>query len=320
MTVFVLLGPTAVGKTALSLQMAEMLGVPIFNCDSRQIYREIPVCTAAPTAEEQARVQHFFVGTHSLEDAYSAAQYETDVMRLFASCPGDYLLSGGSMMYIDAVTKGIDDMPQADPAIRERLRRQYEAEGLQPLLLQLQQLDPAYFASVDRQNPQRVIHGLEMCLTTGQPFSTFHTGRSKERPFNIVKIGLRRDREELYHRIDLRVEQMFQQGIVDEARRVYQRYQSSVDEQFASVVRNPGPTQKQPIPNLIPPALNTVGLKELLLFFTGVYSLDRAKERISHNSKVYSKKQMTWFQRDQEIHWFHPNDVDKILQFVRKFR
>ncbi len=316
MTVFVLLGPTAVGKTALSLQMAEMLGVSIINCDSRQIYREIPVCTAAPTAEEQARVQHFFVGTHSLEDAYSAAQYETDVMRLFASCPGDYLLSGGSMMYIDAVTKGIDDMPQADPAIRERLRRQYEAEGLQPLLLQLEQLDPAYFASVDRQNPQRVIHGLEMCLTTGQPFSTFHTGRSKERPFNIVKIGLRRDREELYRRIDLRVEQMFEQGILEEARRVYKRYQSTVDDQFASVVRNPGPTQKQLIPNLIPPALNTVGLKELLLFFTGVYSLDRAKERISHNSKVYSKKQMTWFQRDLEIHWFHPDESDKILQLV----
>ena len=316
MTVFVLLGPTAVGKTALSLQMAEMLGVPIINCDSRQIYREIPVCTAAPTADEQARVQHYFVGTHGLEDAYSAAQYETDVMRLFASCPGDYLLSGGSMMYIDAVTKGIDDMPQADSAIRERLRRQYEAEGLQPLLLQLEQFDPAYFASVDRQNPQRVIHGLEMCLTTGQPFSTFHTGRSKERPFNIVKIGLRRDREELYRRIDLRVEQMFEQGIVEEARRVYRRYQSSVDEQFASVVRNPGPTQKQPIPNLIPPALNTVGLKELLLYFTGVYSLDRAKERISHNSKVYSKKQMTWFQRDQEIHWFHPDESDKILQLV----
>jgi tRNA dimethylallyltransferase len=316
MTVFVLLGPTAVGKTALSLQMAEMLGVPIINCDSRQIYREIPVCTAAPTAEEQARVQHFFVGTHSLEDAYSAAQYETDVMRLFASCPRDYLLSGGSMMYIDAVTKGIDDMPQADPAIRERLRRQFEAEGLQPLLLQLQELDPAYYASVNRQNPQRIIHGLEMCLTTGQPFSTFHTGRCKKRPFNIVKIGLRRDREELYRRIDLRVEQMFQQGIVEEARRVYQRYQSSVDEQFASVVRNPGPTQKQPIPNLIPPALNTVGLKELLLYFTGVYSLDRAKERISHNSKVYSKKQMTWFQRDQEIHWFHPDESDKILQLI----
>ena len=316
MTVFVLLGPTAVGKTALSLQMAEMLGAPIINCDSRQIYREIPICTAAPTAEELARVQHFFVGTHSLEDAYCAAQYESDVMHLLTSCPGDYLLSGGSMMYIDAVTNGIDDMPQADPAIRERLRRQFEAEGLQPLLLQLQELDPAYYASVDRQNPQRIIHGLEMCLTTGQPFSTFHTGRCKKRPFNIVKIGLRRDREELYRRIDLRVEQMFEQGIVDEARRVYLRYQSSVDEQFASVVRNPGPTQKQPIPNLIPPALNTVGLKELLLYFTGVYSLDRAKERISHNSKVYSKKQMTWFQRDLEIHWFHPDESDKILQLV----
>ena len=319
MTVFVLLGPTAVGKTALSLQMAEMLGVPIINCDSRQIYREIPICTAAPTPEEQAMVQHFFVGTHSLEDAYSAAQYETDVMQLFVSCPKDYLLSGGSMMYIDAVTKGIDDMPQADPVIRERLRRQYEADGLQPLLLQLQQLDPAYYASVDRQNPQRVIHGLEMCLTTGRPFSTFHTGRSKERPFRVVKIGLRRDREELYRRIDLRVEQMFEQGIVEEARRVYQQYQSSVDEQFASVIRNPGPTQKQPIPNLLPSALNTVGLKELLLYFTGVYTIDRAKERICHNSRVYSKKQMTWFQRDQEIHWFHPNDADKILQFVQNF-
>lgn len=319
MTVFVLLGPTAVGKTALSLQMAEMLGMPIINCDSRQIYREIPICTAAPTPEEQARVQHFFVGTHSLEDAYSAAQYETDVMQLFAFYPKDYLLSGGSMMYIDAVTKGIDDMPQADPAIRERLRKQYEADGLQPLLLRLQQLDPAYYASVDRQNPQRVIHGLEMCLTTGRPFSTFHTGRSKERPFRVVKIGLRRDREELYRRIDLRVEQMFEQGIVEEARRVYQQYQSSVDEQFSSVIRNPGPTQKQPIPNLLPSALNTVGLKELLLYFTGVYTIDRAKERICHNSRVYSKKQMTWFQRDQEIHWFYPNDADKILQFVQNF-
>lgn len=319
MTVFVLLGPTAVGKTALSLQMAEMLSVPIINCDSRQIYREIPICTAAPTAQEQARVQHYFVGTHNLEDAYSAAQYEMDVMRLFASCPKDYLLSGGSMMYIDAVTKGIDDMPHADPAIRESLRKQFEAEGLQPLLQQLQQLDPVYYASVDRQNPQRVIHGLEMCLTTGRPFSTYRTGQPKERPFQVVKIGLRRDREELYRRIDLRVEQMFEQGIVEEGRRVYQHYQSSVDEQFASVVRNPGPTQKQPIPNLIPPALNTVGLKELLLYFAGVYSLDRAKERIGHNSKVYSKKQMTWFQRDREIHWFHPDDADKILQFVRNF-
>ena len=274
MTVFVLLGPTAVGKTALSLQMAEMLGVPIINCDSRQIYREIPVCTAAPTAEEQARVQHYFVGTHGLEDAYSAAQYETDVMRLFASSPKDYLLSGGSMMYIDAVTNGIDDMPQADPAIRAALRERAAAEGLAPLLDELRRLDPAYYEAVDRCNPQRVIHGLEMCLTTGRPFSTFRTGQSKPRPFRIVKIGLRRDRDELYRRIDQRVGQMLTQGLEAETRAVYERFQADIDRQFASVVRNPGPTEAQPIPNLLPASLNTVGLKEMLLHYAGIYSLD----------------------------------------------
>jgi tRNA dimethylallyltransferase len=316
MTIFVLLGPTAVGKTALSLQLAEQLGAPIINCDSRQIYREIPICTAAPTVEEQARVRHYFVGTHGLEDSYSAAQYETDVMQLVSSAQTDFLLSGGSMMYIDAVTKGIDNMPQADPKIRARLRSQVESEGLQPLLRQLEILDPVYYQSVDRQNSQRVIHGLEMCLTTGKPFSSFRTGQKKERPFKIVKIGLRRDREELYRRIDLRVDQMFEQGIEEETRRVYEKYQRTVDEQFASVIRNPGPTQAQPIPNLLPASLNTVGLKEMLLHYTGVYSLERAKERICHNSRVYSKKQMMWFQRDPEIHWFHPDEVNKILQFI----
>ncbi len=316
MTIFVLLGPTAVGKTALSLQMAERLNAPIINCDSRQIYREIPICTAAPTAEEQRQVRHFFVGTHGLEDSYSAAQYETDVLNLVSSAQTDFLLSGGSMMYIDAVTKGIDDMPQADPEIRAQLRLKFDSEGLQPILARLKELDPEYYHAVDRQNPQRVIHGLEMCLTTGKPFSSFRTGQKKERPFRIIKIGLQRERAELYRRIDLRVEQMFEQGIVEETRRVYEKYQQTVDQQFASVIRNPGPTQKQPIPNLLPSSLNTVGLKEMLLHFTGVYSLDRAKERICHNSRVYSKKQMTWFQRDPEIHWFHPGDVDKILQLL----
>ena len=316
MTVFVLLGPTAVGKTALSLQMAEMLGVPIINCDSRQIYREIPICTAAPTAQEQARVQHFFVGTHGLEDTYSAAQYETDVMRLFASSPKDYLLSGGSMMYIDAVTKGIDDMPQADPAIRAALRERAAAEGLAPLLDELRLLDPAYYEAVDRRNPQRVIHGLEMCLTTGQPFSTFRTGQPKPRPFRIVKIGLRRDRDELYRRIDQRVEQMLAQGLEAETRAVYERFQQDIDRQFASVVRNPGPTEAQPIPNLLPASLNTVGLKEMLLHYAGIYSLDRAVERIQHNSRIYSKKQMTWFLRDPSIRWFHPDEADEVLRYV----
>ena len=316
MTVFVLLGPTAVGKTALSLQIAEMLDMPIVNCDSRQIYREIPICTAAPTAQELARVQHYFVGTHGLEDTYSAAQYETDVMRLFASFPKDYLLSGGSMMYIDAVTKGIDDMPQADPAIRAALRERATAEGLAPLLDELRRLDPAYYETVDRRNPQRVIHGLEMCLTTGQPFSTFRTGQPKPRPFRIVKIGLRRDRDELYRRIDQRVGQMLAQGLEGETLAVYRRFQADIDRQFASVVRNPGPTEAQPIPNLLPASLNTVGLKEMLLHHAGICSLDRAVERIQHNSRIYSKKQMTWFLRDPAIRWFHPDQADEVLRYV----
>lgn len=321
MTVFVLLGPTAVGKTELSLQLAEQLGAPILNCDSRQIYRDIPICTAAPTEAERQRVPHYFVGTHSLDDAYSAAQYEADVMQLIESCHdprASFVLSGGSMMYIDAVIKGIDDMPQADPAIRQQLRQLLEAEGLTPLCRQLEQLDPEYYAHVDRQNPQRVLHGLEMCLTTGRPFSSFRKGQPKERPFRICQIGLRRDRDELYRRIDRRVEQMFDLGIERETLAVYEQYQSTVDAQLAGVIRNPGPTERQPIPNLLPSALNTVGLKEMLLHYTGVYTLDRAKERICHNSHIYSKKQMTWFQRDSSIQWFHPDEIDKILQLASK--
>lgn len=332
MTLFVLLGPTAVGKTELSLLLAEHLDAPILNCDSRQIYRDIPICTAAPTACERERVKHYFVGTHALTDRYSAAQYEADVLALlqYLSCNStdtgqplkrgsvSALLSGGSMMYIDAVTRGIDDMPNADPVIRQRLREQLSTEGLTALCAQLEKLDPVYYAQVDRQNTQRVLHGLEMCLTTGQPFSSFRTGQKKTRPFRVVKIGLRREREELYRRIDQRVEQMFADGLEAETSRIYQQFQQVVDAQFASVVRNPGPTQKQPIPNLLPAALNTVGLKEMLLHYTGVYSLDQAKERICHNSRVYSKKQMTWFQRDQEINWFHPDDFDKILQLLRE--
>ena len=319
MTIFVLLGPTAVGKTELSLRLAEHLDAEILNCDSRQIYRDLPICTAAPTAQEMARVRHHLVGFRDLDEAYSAAQYEADVMRLVAPWVGtdrNFVLSGGSMMYIDAVVRGIDDMPQADAAVRARLRAQYEQEGLEPLLAQLSQLDPDYYATVDRRNTQRVIHGLEMCLTTGRPFSSYRTGEAKPRPFRVVMIGLRRERAELYGRIDRRVDQMLQAGLVAETRAVYERYRTTVDEQLAGVIRNPGPTQAQPIPNLLPSALNTVGLKEMLLHYTGVYSLDQARERICHNSHVYSKKQMTWFQRNPAIQWFHPEDwqgISKIL-------
>ena len=310
-TLYILLGPTAVGKTELSLQLAERLGSPILSCDSRQIYRDLPICTAAPTEAEQARVKHYFVGTHGLEDAFSAAQFEAEALKVLQEeCPMEnVVMTGGSMMYIDAIVRGIDDMPQADPAIREQLRQRYEAEGLDGMLQELKALDPVYYASVDQKNPMRVIHGLEMCLTTGRPFSSFRTGVAKPRPFNIVQIGLKRERAELYRRIDLRVDKMFGQGLVEETRSVYERYQETIDRQFAGVIRNPGPTQAQPIPNLLPVALNTVGLKEMLLHFAGIYSLEQARERICHNSHVYSKKQMTWFQRNADIKWFDADTV-----------
>lgn len=310
-TLFILLGPTAVGKTELSLRLAEHLGSPILSCDSRQIYRDLPICTAAPTADEQARVKHYFVGTHGLEDPFSAAQFEEEALAVLRDQCADVqnvVMTGGSMMYIDAIVRGIDDMPQADPAIRLQLRERVNAEGLEPLLAELQQLDPAYYATVDKKNPMRVIHGLEMCLTTGQPFSSFRTGQVRQRPFRIVQIGLRRERADLYERIDCRVDQMFSQGLAEETLRVYERYQQTVDEQFASVIRNPGPTQAQPIPNLLPTALNTVGLKEMLLHYTGVYSLEQARERICHNSHIYSKKQMTWFQRNKDIRWYNAEE------------
>lgn len=310
-TLYILLGPTAVGKTELSLQLAERLGSPILSCDSRQIYRDLPICTAAPTEAEQARVKHYFVGTHGLEDAFSAAQFEAEALKVLQEeCPMEnVVMTGGSMMYIDAIVRGIDDMPQADPAIREQLRQRHEAEGLDGMLQELKALDPVYYASVDQKNPMRVIHGLEMCLTTGRPFSSFRTGVAKPRPFNIVQIGLKRERAELYQRIDQRVDKMFDLGLVDETCRVYERYQETIDRQFAGVIRNPGPTQAQPIPNLLPVALNTVGLKEMLLHFAGIYSLKQARERICHNSHVYSKKQMTWFQRNADIKWFDADAV-----------
>lgn len=309
----VILGPTGVGKTELSLTLAEKYGASILSADSRQIFREIPVCSAAATPEQRARVPHHFVGIKDLDESYSAAQFETDVLSLLPTLDSQVsILTGGSMMYLDAVCKGIDDMPQADPAIRARLKMRYESEGLEPLLEELSRLDPKYCAIVDRRNPQRVIHGLEMCLTTGQPFSSFRTGQDKPRPFNIFKVGLNRPREELYSRIESRVYQMIDEGLMEETRRVYDRYAGTLHVQLRDVIRNPGPTQAQPIPNLFPTSLNTVGLKEMLLYYEGIYSKDRAIERIVHNSQIYSKKQMTWFRRDESIHWYSPDQIAEI--------
>ncbi len=292
-TLLVILGPTGVGKTELSLQIAEHFGSPIISADSRQIYRDIPICTAAATPAQQARVRHYFVGTHALDEKFSAAQFEIETMslleRLFTELD-TVVMTGGSMMYIDAVVKGIDDMPDVDPYIRASVREQYEISGLEPLLAQLRLLDPDYYTRVDKRNTQRVIHGVEMCLSTGRPFSSFHTGARKERPFRIVQIGLQRERQELYGRIDKRVQQMLDDGLEAEARRVF------------------------PMRHLN--SLNTVGMKEMFMYFEGQYTLEQAQERICHNTHIYSKKQMTWFKRDKEIHWFDPSQTNEILSFA----
>lgn len=318
-TLLVILGPTGVGKTELSLQIAERFGSPVISADSRQIFRDLPVCTAAASPEQQARVRHYFVGTHTLEQKFSAAQFEVEAVALIEELFKTHdtvVMTGGSMMYIDAVVKGIDDMPQADPAIRARLKQQATLEGLAPLLEQLRLLDPVYYDNVDKGNTQRVIHGLEMCLTTGKPYSSFRTGVAKRRNFRIVQIGLTRERSELYKRIDSRVIQMWEMGLEAETRRVYECYAETLHRQLSGVVRNPGPTQAQPVPNLVPPVLNTVGLKEMLLYFEGIYSKDRALERICHNTHIYSKKQMTWFKRDPDIVWFHPSQSEEIFAFL----
>ena len=288
-----LLGPTGVGKTELSLKVAERFGSPIISSDSRQLYCDLPIGTAAPTPEQQARVKHYFVGTLKLTDYYSASQFETDVLALLAqlhTTTPHVVMTGGSMMYIDAVCKGIDDIPTVTPEIREAIYQQYAQEGLAPILEELKAADPQHYEEVDRQNYKRVIHAVEICRMTGKPYSSFRTNTIKSRPFRIIKIGLTRDREELYDRINRRVDMMMEEGLLEEARRVY-----------------PFRTLK---------ALNTLGYKELFNYFSGEWTLDLAIEKIKRNSRVYARKQMTWFKHDPEIHWFHPEEEDKIFQFL----
>ena len=282
----VLLGPTGVGKTELSLLLAERLGSPIINADSRQIYKDIEIGTASPTAEELARVEHFFVHTLALDEYYSAAEYEKDVMQLLPQLFQSHdtvLLSGGRMMYIDAVTKGIDDIPSVDEETREMLRHRFEKEGLEPLLAELKLLDPHYYEIVDKRNHKRVVHALEICYMTGKPFTFFRTNSTKERPFRIVKFGLRRERANLFARINARVDKMMEEGLLDEARRVY------------------------PLRELN--SLNTVGYKEMFKVIAGEWELPMAVERMKKNTRVYAKKQMTWYQHDADIHWL---DADKM--------
>lgn len=297
-TLFVIIGPTGVGKTETCLQVAEHLNTPIVNADSRQIFKEIPIGTAAPTAEQRQRVRHYFVGTHSIADYYSAAMYEADVMRLLPrlfeeSSSSTALLSGGSMMYVDAVCKGIDDIPTINDETRELMKRRLAEEGLEALVEELRQLDPEHWAIVDKHNPRRVIHALEICHMTGKTYTSFRTNSVKQRPFRIVKIGLNREREELYERINLRVLQMMELGLEQEARSMY-------------TLRHLN-------------ALNTVGYKELFQHFDGGIPLEEAVRQIQSNTRRYMRKQLTWFKRDEEIRWFHPDKIKEILNYVDSF-
>ncbi len=294
-TLLVLVGPTGIGKTELSLRLAENFGCAILNADSRQLYRDIPIGTAAPTPEEQQRVPHRFVGLLGLEDYYSAAKYEEEALRALKeefSKTNVCLLSGGSMMYVDAVCNGIDDIPTIDDDTRNLLKQRYADEGLAPLVAELRLLDPEYYAQCDLRNPKRVVHALEVCYMTGRTFTSFRTGRKVQRPFRIVKIGLEREREELFSRINARVDVMVENGLLDEARRV--------------------------LPYRHCNSLNTVGYKELFKWLDGEWALDFALEKIRRNTRVYAKKQMTWFKKDTAIRWFRPDDINGILAYCRE--
>ena len=290
-TLIVVTGPTGVGKTEATLRLAEHFGVPVINADSRQIFSEIPIGTAAPTAAQQARVRHYFVGNHHLEDYYSASLFEEDVLKIINEASSKVsLLSGGSMMYIDAVCKGIDDIPTIRPEVRQEMMQLLESEGLEKMCELLHEWDPEHWAVVDRNNPRRVIHALEICKQTGRTYTSFRSNTIKERPFNIIKIGLNRDRDTLYQRINQRVLQMIDDGMIEEAQRVY--------------------------PKRMLNSLNTVGYKELFEYLDGLTTLDEAIFKIQSNTRRYARKQLTWYKRDAEITWFSPDNIEEILNYL----
>ena len=284
----VILGPTGVGKTEKSLELAERWGCPIVSADSRQIYRDLPIGTAAPSAEEQARVKHYFIGTKALHETYNAGQYARDCQTLLSELFKTHervIMVGGSMMYIDAVCKGLDDIPEVPTEIREHVRNEYQKKGLEWLQSEVERLDPVYWQEVDKQNPQRLMHCIEVTLAAHQPYSSFRKGglTAKERGFDVEYIMIERPREELYERINLRVHKMMEQGLLQEAQRAFNKLGLLGDE----------PLDENSIPN----SVNTVGYKELLKYFRGEWSLERAIEMIQQNSRHYAKRQMTWWRR-----------------------
>ncbi|MBR4379404.1 MAG: tRNA (adenosine(37)-N6)-dimethylallyltransferase MiaA [Prevotella sp.] len=308
-SLIVITGPTGVGKTELCLNIAEHYGIDIINADSRQIYAEIPIGTAAPTAEQMQRVRHYFVGTHHIGDYYSASMYEQEVLDLIAEKEQEAsnnpiaILTGGSMMYIDAVCNGIDDIPTIKDEIRNKMKQRLETEGLDALVDELRELDPQHWETVDRSNPRRVVHALEICHQTGLTYTSFRIGRKKERPFNIIKIGLTRDKvlkvkrgqvimdhTELYDRINARVVSMMKQGLVEEAKSV--------------------------LPYRNEKALNTIGYKEMFRYFDNEITLEEAVRQIQSNSREYARKQLTWYKKDESMKWFHPNQEKEIKDYI----
>ena len=296
-TLVVILGPTGIGKTETSINVAEHFSIPIVNADSRQIFYEIPIGTAAPTAEQQRRVRHFFVGTHHIQDYYSASLYEQDVIGLLDSLFAESdiaMMCGGSMMYIDAVCNGIDDIPTVDEATRTLMKHRLAEEGLPALVDELGRLDYEHWQVVDKNNPRRVVHALEICHMTGKTYSSFRTNQVRQRPFRILKIGLTAPRDILYDRINRRVLKMLDEGLVDEARRVYHLRELN--------------------------ALNTVGYKELFEHFDGLTTLDEAVYKIQSNSRRYCRKQQTWFKKDDSIAWFAPQNIKEIINYIENNR
>ena len=278
------------------MDIAKHFGIPIINADSRQIYRELKIGTARPTDEQTQAVRHYLVGSLGLDDYYSASLFEQQVLQLLDQLflTSDYaLLTGGSMMYIDAVCDGIDDIPTIDDETRRLMKQRLADEGLEALCEELRRLDPEYYEIVDRQNPRRVVHALEICTMTGKTYTSFRRRERRQRPFSIVKIALNRPREELYERINCRVDQMMSDGLLEEARALYPRRELN--------------------------ALNTVGYKELFDYLDGRWPLEEAVERIKGNTRRYARKQLTWYKKDEQIRWFHPDDKESIIDYITNY-
>lgn len=288
-----ILGPTAVGKSELAIAVASRYKSPILSADSRQLYKGMQIGTAAPTQSDMQRVPHYFVGTLELTDYYSAALYEEHFLKqaeeLFRT-HDTLVMCGGSMMYIDAVCDGIDDIPTVSDEVRRRTADDFAKYGLEAMCEELRRCDPALYSTIDLKNHKRVVHAVEICRMTGRPFSELRTNKRKERPFQIVKIGLTLPREELFDKIARRTDKMIADGLVEEARRLYGFRTAN--------------------------SLNTVGYKEIFAYLDGKYTLEEAVEKIKRNTRVYAKKQLTWFKRDERIKWFSPNDKEAIFQYL----